>query len=79
MTMHEIERLVSMANQIARNMGAWGDEDAVAAKIGEHLAKFWTPAMRERLLRHQRDGGSGLLPGVHLALDTLAGGTAGRG
>jgi hypothetical protein len=38
-----------MANQIALNMGAWGDEEAVAAKTAEHLGKFWTADMLEML------------------------------
>ena len=77
MTGQQIARLVRMANQIARNMGAAGDEKAVAAGVGEHLGKFWTPAMLQQLLSYHRDGGTDLLPAVQCALDALPGRAAG--
>lgn len=40
------ERLVHMANQIAANMAH--EPDPVAA-VAEHIADFWTPAMRAQL------------------------------
>ncbi len=73
MTGQQIAHLVRMANQIARNMGASGNEQAVAAGVGEHLGKFWTPAMLQQLLRYHRDGGAELLPAVQCALDALPG------
>ncbi len=42
------ERLVYMANQIARNLAASGD-DAIA-ETADHIAKFWDPRMRGRIL-----------------------------
>jgi len=77
MTGQQIAQLVRMANQIARNMGATGDEQAVAAGIREHLGKFWTPAMLQQLLSYHRDGGGELLPAVQCALDALPGRAAG--
>lgn len=59
----QVDHLVKMANQIALNMGAWGDEEAVARKTAEHLEKFWTPDMRE-LLRTCRTGNGGELSPV---------------
>lgn len=64
MTVQQIQSLVKMANQIALNMAAWGDEDAVARQTAEHLEKFWTRAMREQLLEFWRAGGEGLSPAV---------------
>jgi len=60
MSAGQIAHLVKMVNQIALNMAAWGDEEAVAAKTGEHIEKFWTRAMREQLLDFWRAGGEGL-------------------
>ena len=60
MSIGQINHLVKMANQIALNMAAWGDENAVAVKTGEHIEKFWTRAMREQLLGYWRAGGEGL-------------------
>jgi formate dehydrogenase subunit delta len=42
------ERLVYMANQIARNFAHAGD-GAIAA-TADHIAKFWDPRMRGRIL-----------------------------
>jgi hypothetical protein len=60
----QIEHLVKMANQIALNMAGWGDEEAVAAKTGEHIAKFWTADMRRQLRDYYRAEGEGLAPAV---------------
>lgn len=43
------ERLVHMANQIARNLAAAGDERAVLA-TADHIAAFWDPRMRTAIL-----------------------------
>ena len=58
----QTDHLVRMANQIALNMAAWGDEEAVARMTGEHIRKFWTPAMRAQLLDYRRAGGGDLSP-----------------
>ncbi len=72
MTGKQAEHLARMANQIAHNMAAWGDESEVARRTGEHLAKFWTPAMREQLLALAQSGAAELHPAVTLALGELA-------
>ena len=60
MTARQIDHLVRMANQIALNMAAWGDEEAVAAMTAEHMKKFWTPAMLRRLAQYHQQGGDEL-------------------
>jgi len=72
----QIEQLVKMANQIALNFAAWGDEALVAQKTGEHLLKFWTPAMNRQLLEHWRAGGEDLSPAVSRVLAGIAQHTA---
>jgi formate dehydrogenase subunit delta len=67
-TSRQIDHLVKMANQIALNLAAWGDEETVAQKTAEHIEKFWTPAMRRELLAYQRAGGAELAPAVRRAL-----------
>jgi formate dehydrogenase subunit delta len=69
MSSSQVERLVYMANQIALNMAAWGDQAVVAAKTRDHLSRFWTPAMREQLQAYREQGGEGLSPAVVEALD----------
>ena len=58
------DHLVKMANQIALNTGANRDAERSAQRTGEHIRKFWTPAMRTQLTDHWREGGEGLEPVV---------------
>jgi formate dehydrogenase subunit delta len=46
--MSNLERLVYMANQIARNFAAMGDE-AAAKATADHITAFWDPRMRVQL------------------------------
>lgn len=39
------DRLIYMANQIARNFATMPDEQATAA-VSDHIASFWDPRMR---------------------------------
>lgn len=43
------DRLIYMANQIARNLAAQGEAEAVAT-TASHIAKFWDPHMRARIV-----------------------------
>ena len=43
------DRLVHMVNQIARNLAVRG-EDAAALAVADHVAAFWDPRMKARLL-----------------------------
>jgi len=60
MAPEQVKQLVKMANQIALNLAAWGDDAAVARKTCEHMEKFWTPAMCDQILEYWRAGGDGL-------------------
>ena len=62
MTGRHIAQLVKMVNQIALNMAAWGDEISVAHQTGEHIRKFWTPAMCRQLLDYYHGDGEQLSP-----------------
>ena len=62
------DRLVTMANQIARFFSAQKHDRAVAG-VAEHIAKFWDPRMRSRIRGHLADGGAGLDP---LAKEAIA-------
>jgi formate dehydrogenase subunit delta len=63
------EKLVVMANQIARFFAAQGDARAVP-QIADHIRQFWDPRMRRTMAAHIADGGAGLDP---LAKAALAG------
>ena len=68
MAAQQTDHLVKMANQIAINTGAARDAELSAQRTGEHIRKFWTPAMRARLTHYWREGGEGLEPVVVMAL-----------
>lgn len=69
--MSNADRLIYMANQIARNLQAQGDEFAVDA-TADHIATFWDPRMRERILAYLDTDGSKLGEIATLALRLLA-------
>jgi formate dehydrogenase subunit delta len=46
--MSNLERLVYMANQIARNFEAIG-HDAAAKATADHIASFWDPRMKSQI------------------------------
>ena len=62
-----VEKLTRMANQIAGFFRSYPEDKALAG-IRDHLVAFWTPGMREAILTHVRQGGSGLDPLVVQAL-----------
>lgn len=49
-----VDRLVYMANQIARNFAAQGEEAAIAA-TAEHIRLFWDPRMRAAIIGVDHD------------------------
>ena len=71
MTAAQTDHLVKMANQIALNMGAWGDEEAVAQQVADHIRRFWTPDMQSQLARHAASGDA-LSPAASKALRLLS-------
>jgi formate dehydrogenase subunit delta len=64
------EKLVYMANQIGTFFNSQ-DKDTAAAKIAEHIVKFWDPRMRTAILAHVDAGGTGLEPAARKAIETL--------
>ena len=57
----KVEKLVRMANEIARNLRALPGDQPMAA-TAEHIRSFWTPGMRASLIAHVESGGAGLDP-----------------
>lgn len=64
------EKLVYMANQIARNLASMGEAKAVEA-TAEHIRKFWDPRMRARIRVLLEAGGQGLDVGARAAIEKL--------
>jgi formate dehydrogenase subunit delta len=61
------DKLIYMANQIAKFFASQG-EDRAAASVADHLLKFWDPEMRRSFLAAAEQDASGLHPAVKAAL-----------
>ncbi|MEA3028816.1 MAG: formate dehydrogenase subunit delta [Sphingomonadales bacterium] len=59
MSSHTLDKLVYMANQIAREFAGQRPREAAAA-TWDHLWHFWDPRMRALILAHLEAGGEGL-------------------
>lgn len=64
------DRLILMANQIARAFASQGEDKAVP-EIADHIVKFWDPRMRANIAAHVAAGGEGLHPLALKALQSL--------
>lgn len=53
----ELDHLVAMANDIARNLAFNADAEQ---RMVDHLERFWAPELRDRLRAHVATGGAGL-------------------
>jgi formate dehydrogenase subunit delta len=53
----ELQHLVAMANDIARNFAFQPDTQE---QVANHLARYWAPSMRKRIIAHVEGGGQGL-------------------
>ena len=68
------EKLVMMANQIAKAFAVQGEARAVP-QIAEHIRQFWDPRMRRIIAALVAEGGAGLDPLAKAALGRIASGT----
>ncbi len=64
-----IERLVTMANDIATYFTSEPDHAAAVLSVREHLKRYWDPTMRRQIKDHLAHGGEGLVP---LAREAIA-------
>jgi len=69
MSAHHAGKLTYMANQIARNLAL---DDTPARSVAEHIAAFWSPAMKAALIA---EGSQGLTPIAAEAVELLAHGS----
>ena len=68
MSGNETEHLVSMANDIAANLGIHADADE---RIADHIRRFWAPRMRRLLHEYADADGQGLSVDLRRALEKL--------
>jgi formate dehydrogenase subunit delta len=65
------EKLVYMANQIAKFFAHEGEEKA-AASVADHLRKYWDPRMRAQFISEAPAMAEALLPAARGAAGLLA-------
>ena len=56
----DVQRLVAMANDIARYFASEPDREKGVVGVAHHLEKFWDPRMRRQISAHLETGGKGL-------------------
>ncbi len=66
----DADRLIYMANQIARNFAVQGEDLAVAA-TADHIDKFWDPRMKAAGYAALSAGTGALTPVARRALEML--------
>lgn len=64
------DRLVYMANQIARNLATLGEDGATKA-VADHIARFWDPRMRAQIFALQDQRVAALSPIAGRAITLL--------
>lgn len=65
------ENLVKMANNIGAYFKSEPDRDVAIAGIEQHLAKFWEPRMRHKIIEYVQQGGGDLMDIVAEAVRKL--------
>jgi formate dehydrogenase subunit delta len=68
----KIERLVTMANDIATFFEVEPDHALAVQSVRDHLTRFWDPAMRRQLKAYVDGQGEGLRPLAQEAVCGLA-------
>lgn len=63
-----VERLVTMANDIGHFFGGESSPEARVAGVLNHLQRFWDPRMRRQIRSYVQDGGAGLSDHVRAAV-----------
>ncbi|MEQ1557421.1 MAG: formate dehydrogenase subunit delta [Methyloglobulus sp.] len=68
-----IEKLLSMANDIANFFNAESDKDIAAEGVKKHILRSWDPRMRKAIIQHYTAAnGEGLSPLAGNAIKKLS-------
>ncbi len=65
----DAKKLLKMAEQISANMNYTEDQAVVAAKVADHLTRFWDPRMKEALRSYAESNPQALSPLLQSALE----------
>jgi len=67
----DIQRLISMANQIGDFYESYPDQSQAQQGIAEHINRFWALAMRQQIAQYVSEkAGTGLHEQVQRAIST---------
>ena len=66
-----IDKLLKMGEQITANMAYTDDKVIVAARISDHLGRFWDPRMLEAIKAYREEHPEGLSPELSAAVANL--------
>lgn len=69
--MSTADRLIYMANQIARNLAVEGEAQA-AGMVEDHIRRFWDPTMRQHIVRLAAERPDALSPIAATAVSRIA-------
>ncbi|EQA97363.1 formate dehydrogenase subunit delta [Sphingobium wenxiniae] len=69
--MSTADRLIYMANQIARNVAVMGQDEA-AAMVEDHIRSFWDPMMRRQIVALAAERPDALSPIAAAAVGRIA-------
>jgi formate dehydrogenase subunit delta len=70
--MSNVAQLVAMANDIAAFFAAEANHDVAVAGVANHIERFWTPRMHQKLTASLDACGEDLAPLAREALKQLA-------
>jgi formate dehydrogenase subunit delta len=66
-----IDRLVTMANEIAAFFAHEKDANAAADQVASHIKRYWEARMRRQIAAHVRAGGAGMSDLARHAIERL--------
>lgn len=67
-----IEKLISMANDIADFFNAESDKEVAAEGVKKHILRSWDPRMKKAIIKHYQVNSEGLSPLAAQAVKKLS-------
>jgi formate dehydrogenase subunit delta len=68
----ELQHLIKMVNQIAKNIAAGESQKDVIEKTAGHIQRFWAGSMKREIVGYVECGGEGLDPLALSAVQQLS-------
>lgn len=71
MSSEQVGHMIKMLNQIVLNLSAACDDEEAAHRACEHMQKFWSPSMKQRIAEYAQTDTESLSEISRRALDQL--------